>query len=211
MRRLLLVETGQHDRRESRQQQRAGGIELVGIARAHQVDALLQFRALCGSSTGAGSAGNGDRRQARTLALDARRLVLLEVDVDEHRVFGLERLLGRRAAQPRRARRDRWSRPSAVARIALAFAAGAADVALVDDRAAEPELLHQRFAVLGTHAAQELELFGGWNLRRQLARSRQHQHRSTRTNNPLTHQNPCCQITKPCTPEDESAGRRGSS
>ncbi len=46
VRRLLLVEAREHDRLEAGQQQDTRRIELVRIARANEIDALLQLVAL---------------------------------------------------------------------------------------------------------------------------------------------------------------------
>ena len=135
--------------------------------------------------SGAGSAGNGDRRQPGPWALDARRLVLLEIDVDEQRVFGLERLVAllHVQAQPLRlaaliqtcGRRD-----------SLALESVRVDAASLITDAADAELLHQRLAVLGAHAAQEFELFGRRNLRDRRQRTGQHHQRRQIPDNPLS-------------------------
>src|SRR5688572_27278227 len=93
MRSLFFVQARESHGLESGQQQSAGPVELVWISQPHQVDEPLQFLYLLVGQYGRRLAWNRDRLLSRYLGQDAGWLVLLEIDVDQHRIFGLELLL----------------------------------------------------------------------------------------------------------------------
>ena len=151
-RRLFFIEAREHDRREARQQQCAVRIELIGIARAHELDDASAARSRSsGVEHRRGLGRNRDRRQPLSLRLDARRLVLLEIDVDEQRVFGLERLVD----DARLARQlIALTIGQAAVAIALAARSGSAALGAAEGRPAQAKLFHEGLTVLRTHGLQ---------------------------------------------------------
>jgi hypothetical protein len=158
MRRLFLVEASEHDRRESREQQCAGTVELVRIARANQIDTLLQFYALGPLDNRGGFSRDRNRRKPDSLALEASGLVFLEVDVDQDGVVRLEpSFFGRRlqrAIPP----------PACAGYIIGAIRIGLRSGLGVAGHLIQTELLHQSLPVFRTHGFEQLELLFRRNL-----------------------------------------------
>ena len=190
------------------QQQRAGGIELVGIARAHQVDALLQFFALdrrrepapappgivIGGSPGPWLSMRAGLSFLKSMSMSSESSGLSDLVASQAlgRSVSASRVVRVRVAVAR-ARFDH--RCCRTPRSPITDAA--------DARAAPCSA--SRSSGLMLRRSSSCSAVGTWAIAGSDAS--QQQHRRQYPQSPA-HQNPCCQIAKPCTPEDES-GRNG--